>query len=126
MKCLIITLTALMIILSFPASTLAGNKITISVKVKPTKSDGKAWDFGGGAPDIKIKLYHPDLGKKSSPTAKDTYETSYTFDIGDAKGKLDVELWDMDLAAHDYIGGCQIHYATTGEYNCGRATIYVR
>ena len=104
----------------------AQRKISITVEVKPTKANGKAWDVGGGAPDIMVEIYHKDLGRLKSSTSKNTYKSTFEFDIRNITGYIEVKVWDKDLMAHDLIGSCEIHYATIDTYECGRATISVR
>lgn len=66
-------------LLIFSSATIDSEKITITVEVKQTKPNGKAWDPMGGLPDIQIKIYNSQIGTLVSPRVENTFKTSYTF-----------------------------------------------
>jgi len=81
----------------------------ISVKVRPTKPGGGAWDVGNGAPDLKISLQRqarPAGEKFVTKVAPDTLEAKFNVrtikvKVGDT---IDVQVLDEDQALHDTIG----------------------
>jgi len=125
MRRLVLTFVIAFAVITSIANNLDG-RLTIEVKVKPTKANGKSWDILNGAPDIMIKIYHPDLGEMDSIMFKNSFEAIYVFDIENISGEIEVEIWDRDIIEHDLIGKCKIDIDSPGEYNCGRAIIYVR
>lgn len=90
-----------------PASAQEFKLVLDQVSVFSTKADGKAWDVGGGAPDLRVKITNLTTRESwTSSVAFDTY--SFTFNrpsvrvqVGDL---IEITVDDQDVLADDLIG----------------------
>ncbi len=84
---------------------------------------GGDWDIGGGAPDLFLTNA---AGTVLTPVADDTFATNFRgpFDVAlGVGGTLELQVWDLDAAANDYVIGCVANPITaaelrTGEFGC--------
>jgi len=106
--------------------------VTISVEVDATKSNGKAWDAAGGAPDIALcvttaggTVCAPDgtsIGGVTRPQCRDAFQCAFTME--DAGDEFRIDVVDVDLAVNDPIGSGSCRRGAT--CRLGQAVVTVR
>lgn len=85
--------------------------VVVGATVPATDKAGAAWDLGGGLPDPYVKVAQGGRTGQSA-FAADTTAPTWTFvalagvPARDLKAPITLELWDDDVAADDFIGGC--------------------
>lgn len=83
------------------------NTYTLTIEADATKTDGKAWDIQGGAPDLFIKIdgVFLDFDKK----CKNSYRCSVEFTVENETSWY-FEIYDKDFASNDFIakGDCSV------------------
>jgi len=113
MKKMLIALIAL-------GSLLQADMYMAVINVEPSKGNGKAWDVGGGAPDILLKLNREKIS--FSKKCKNEYRCVMEFDSsGDS---WYVEVYDKDLKTNDIVGAgtCKLDEACS----IGQATVKIQ
>ena len=77
-----------------------------SISAEETKANGDAWDIGGNAPDLFVKV---DNGRRtvSSRARQDTYLANINFDTGltaEIGDQIEITVYDEDIASDDIVG----------------------
>ncbi|MCK5145503.1 hypothetical protein KAR48_02040 [bacterium] len=123
---IIALLVVCFVFLNVASATIPDRTIRITVQVEQTKANGRKWDGWGGAPDIQVKISSDELGTMSSSEASNTYNSTVTFDIGECRGELKIEIWDIDINTHDLIGKGRIKTNVSKSYQIGQAKVKVK
>ena len=96
-----------------------------TVTVFATKSNGAAWDVGGGAPDIfvQIRVKKAFGSRKSTSVKKNTYSATFSQNtvkirVGQA---IEIKVWDKDFASDDIIGSAT-YVIDAATFNRGSVT----
>lgn len=109
------------IVAGLPAPRLV-HRFEVEVSVETTKADGKAWDAGGGAPDVMLVVDQSQ--RLQSGSCRDTYRCTTLVDLPIGKDRVYLEIYDRDLASHDLIGKGSCLLKT--KCALGRATVEIR
>ena len=90
------------------------------INVEPSKGNGKAWDIGGGSPDILLKLNKKEVN--FSKSCKNEYRCVMEFDSTGSSWY--VEVYDKDLKTDDIIGAgtCKLDESC----KIGQATVIIQ
>jgi len=114
------------------ASTTAASGSVIEVSVAPQKSNGKAWDAAGGAPDIALCVSSglgsrclpngTTIGSVTEPQCRDAFHCTFSVDL--PAGDVLLDVLDVDLAVNDPIGSG--HCARGRTCVLGQATVTIR
>jgi len=101
MKKIILLLTTMLVLIE------AKETYSLTIKAEPAKTNGKAWDIGGGAPDIFVKI--DGIFVDFDRSCKNTYKCTINFTV--TKGtSWYFEIYDKDLQNNDLIakGNCSL------------------
>lgn len=105
-----------------PLAQTQGGCFDLIIEVKNTKANGKAWDTAEGnfAPDIMVSV-DGKYGDFTKPRCRDSY-TCMMYDVKTDQRVSSVEVWDLDVFAHDPIGAGQCIFSM-GACILGQASI---
>ena len=95
------------------------NEYKINITVDATKANGKAWDAGGGRPDVFFII---DKVRYSSAGCRNSYRCSMTF-TSKGSGPWYIEIWDKDMAANDPIGTGMVRIGRNQRIGRAKASI---
>ena len=90
-----------------------------TIEVSPVKPDGKSWDTGGGAPDIRLQLADTDY---TTADCRDRYRCEVRFVSRVSEWYL--EVYDQDLSTDDLIGKGRCRLGDTCELD--QAMVVIR
>ena len=91
-------LSILLVSFILSSSTYAFADRVVKVKIDSSKTNGKKWDTGGGAPDVYIKV---DGVSYRNKRCQDAYYCSFYIS---ERGSVTIEVWDADMVTDDYAG----------------------
>ena len=101
-------------------SLVQADSYMAQINVEPSKGNGKAWDIGGGSPDILLKLNKEEVN--FSKNCKNSYRCVMEFEsTGDS---WYVEVYDKDIKTDDIIGAgtCKVDEPC----KIGQATVIIK
>ncbi len=90
----------------------------VSVHVPTTDSSGAAWDIGGGAPDLKIKISVNGSVVSTSVAVADQFNASFAGPFSVtlvAGGSLRIDAVDEDVTVDDPAVACQANPVTAAQ-----------